>query len=385
MNFQFPAIGDATIFELFCQDFFKLYRDAADSQRYGLSGHKQNGVDILLTMKAPQTSLEGVQCKKKNYYRGKLKSDAIDKIISDAKSFTPSISHLHIASVSKRDPSHQSKVAQIHSPFKVTVHSWDDFNDQLLKYPTLIPKYFDRFVIKENFSNPEFVDGEIARVLKNYDDLNSQIVEAVSDSEIRKNFSSKLATAVQRLLIEICKNAIKPGRATQIDLTISSLEINLEYDGKNYSPYELLREKLGQGGKRELEYFLQTFMSDLHLTHSFDNGKNSITITFPGEIKKIGSTLPLSLMLSRRETTNPTNINKIISKNPHAKKIFIFLTDEAAVDSDFKPYLSNIQPVLVKNQVELCIFAFEGNEDFLEDVKKSNSINISYTILKRFC
>lgn len=385
MSYQFPALGDAKVFELFCKDFFKYYRKAAEAQIYARQGQKQKGIDVLLTFSGSAATPEGVQCKKKGYYRGKLKLSAIDKIIADAKEFEPQISHLHIASTTKRDPSHQSHVENVQAPFKVTVYSWDDFNDEIIHYPLLIPRYFKQFVIQDSFQSSDFANDEIVRVLTKPNEVNSQIVDAIEESEIKKNFGPTTAAAVRRLLIEICKNALHPGEAQKIDLTISPLEIQVDYDGKDYNPYLLLKEKSGKGGKGEIEYFIQKYMSTLHLTHNFHDGINSVVITFPGEIKKIGSTLPLSLKVSKNEPMDPDPIQKIISETPHAKKIFLFLTDEAANRSDFTPFLDHVEQDLIERNIELNIFALEGNEDFLDAVKKSSNVKITYTLLKTFC
>ncbi len=95
------------LFEDFCCDLARDHLNMPGAQRFGRSGHSQNGVDIAGIDNVG--IMIGIQCKKKNrLLKGKLTVTDVENEIKEALKFNPPLERYIIASTLPRDPELQS-------------------------------------------------------------------------------------------------------------------------------------------------------------------------------------------------------------------------------------------------------------------------------------
>ena len=132
------------------REFEKILRDYCNCKYSGHSclfarpGQKQYGVDVVSNLE--NDSIIAVQCK--DYQITDVSDKKIDKWISDAEKFRPSIKHLIIAIADKTDGIIQSYVMEIsqkrkHSGmFTVEVLYWEEISAFLKANPMILQQYY---------------------------------------------------------------------------------------------------------------------------------------------------------------------------------------------------------------------------------------------------
>lgn len=145
-NFIFPKPIDWNTFEDIVCDVFKRKFNSPNLQRYGRSGQRQLGVDIVgLTSEG----LLGIQCK--HHPVGNIQVSEIEDEISKAETFIPLLGHLEIVTSADRDVSVHNYVLRINEErvkqgkFSVSVKFWDELIDWLSEFPDLAYKHFTRY------------------------------------------------------------------------------------------------------------------------------------------------------------------------------------------------------------------------------------------------
>ncbi|MCF7864993.1 MAG: hypothetical protein K9M11_00615 [Candidatus Pacebacteria bacterium] len=150
-QWQVPPPREWEKFERLSADLWQEIWNDHNLVRYGRSGQRQNGIDILGKVKETQ-KLGAIQCKKKdatsNETADALSVSDIQDIVDEAKKFNPPLTELVIAYTGKRDTSLQQaalKISMEHATkgmFSVHVFSWDDILEKLGNFGNVASKYY---------------------------------------------------------------------------------------------------------------------------------------------------------------------------------------------------------------------------------------------------
>ena len=98
---KWPAPEDPVAFESLCLDLWKEIWKDSGAKKTGRRGQTQDGVDISGCAEGRQM---GVQCKKKDgHLRYKLTIAELEKAVTKAKSFSPKLDVLTIATTGPKD------------------------------------------------------------------------------------------------------------------------------------------------------------------------------------------------------------------------------------------------------------------------------------------
>jgi len=134
------------VFEKMVTDVFAKEFDEPSFVRYGRTGQKQKGIDIINQDISKLKGYWGIQCKNKN-----LTEKEIDNIVEDAKKFDLELSKLIIATTMKRDQKiliyvmKKSKHHSSNSLFSVEIYFWEDLKTMLANHPSLLSKYYPHY------------------------------------------------------------------------------------------------------------------------------------------------------------------------------------------------------------------------------------------------
>ena len=141
---RIPPLVDDKKFEQLCRDLWRRAWNDPHAECNGRSGQKQNGVDVF---GRPDKGSEyaGVQCKAvETLTEGEIREE-----VEKAKSFTPSLRELIIATTVPRDVHHQAVARHLtlennaEGLFPVSICSWNDILEMLDEHPDLVTKYLE--------------------------------------------------------------------------------------------------------------------------------------------------------------------------------------------------------------------------------------------------
>jgi hypothetical protein len=145
-EFVFPKPRDWNTFEDIVCDVYSRKFENQNFQRYGKSGQKQFGVDIVGVV---NNSVLGIQCKHHPLDNISIKEIRAD--IKRADQFAPMLSELAFVTSADRDAKITSSVLTISTErkeqrkFAVTIKFWDDIYSWLSEYPDVLYKYFTKY------------------------------------------------------------------------------------------------------------------------------------------------------------------------------------------------------------------------------------------------
>ncbi|HWM90484.1 MAG TPA: GreA/GreB family elongation factor [Thermoanaerobaculia bacterium] len=143
-SFLYPKPDNEVFFESFCLKVFSAHLKLPHLQKYGRRGQSQFGIDLL---SAQPDGVLGIQCRLKTTSKG-LTVEEVDAIIEDARTFTPPLNELVIATTASRDPvlqSHVTRVTQAHKAvglFGVTISAWEDIEEIFKQNPDLAKEVY---------------------------------------------------------------------------------------------------------------------------------------------------------------------------------------------------------------------------------------------------
>ncbi|MGP4863013.1 hypothetical protein ACTXGK_02335 [Psychrobacter sp. T6-5] len=155
INLPTPKSWDE--FEDICLSAIKIKCDSVNFNRYGRSGQKQDGVDIVGTDSFGR--LIGVQCKNT---LNSLTEKLIVKEISKAESFTPPLSVLYIATSRPPDTHVQGFIQEIsrervaRGNFAVGILFWTDIEQELSKRTDELKRFYPQFSFDTGTSIPSY-------------------------------------------------------------------------------------------------------------------------------------------------------------------------------------------------------------------------------------
>lgn len=144
---QYPKPTSWDEFEDICLSSFKNRWKSPNLQRHGRQGQAQQGVDIYGSDNFMNPI--GIQCK--NTVRS-ISQTIIDREISEAEMFNPSLNSLYIATTADTDASLQAYVRQLSQSrarvgkFTVDIVFWDAIKHDLAADPQELGKHYPQFV-----------------------------------------------------------------------------------------------------------------------------------------------------------------------------------------------------------------------------------------------
>lgn len=145
-QFIFPKPKSWDAFEDIVCDVFSRKLNNRNFQRYGRSGQKQFGVDIVGVV---DDLLVGIQCK--HFPNGKITRADVDDELSKAEKFHPQLSQMYFVTSAERDVDITSYVYELsaqrvkNKKFPIVIKFWDDLYDWLSEYPDILYKHFTKY------------------------------------------------------------------------------------------------------------------------------------------------------------------------------------------------------------------------------------------------
>jgi hypothetical protein len=153
-QFIFPKPKNWDIFEAIVCDVFARELNSRNFQRYGRSGQKQFGVDIV---GISDGKIIGVQCK--HFPNGKITIGDVEEEIEKAEGFSPKLEEFYFVTSADRDTEITSYVYRLSQQrekeyrFPVVIKFWDDIYDWLINYPDILYKHFTKYFPMSELEN----------------------------------------------------------------------------------------------------------------------------------------------------------------------------------------------------------------------------------------
>ena len=261
-------------FQNLCHDLWRLMWNDPNTQLNGRQGHRQMGVDIFGWPYYAQT-YHGVQCKGKNgNYNSKLTIDEVNAECNDAEAhFKPGLESMIVATTSPRNPKLQEHCRQLTSshtyPFKVSVWSWDDIEEEIPYRPELMSKYYPA-VKPEQMPDSIVID---------YTAIDDKVHAFFSRPSMQNAVSYDYRHYLYTIVSELADNAFTKGKAGKVIIEFKNSSLVISDDGMPFNPEELLKME-GNGGAYTLKKIKKLFGDDLVLSYKHSN-HNEFSMTFP--------------------------------------------------------------------------------------------------------
>lgn len=255
INTQWPMPAHWEDFEDMCYRLALAEGTIKSGRKYGRRGQEQHGVDIVGHTKDPAHCHVGIQCKlKTEHLGGKLTEADFRDAYELAKSLTPKLDKLYIATTSPRDTAVADLITRINESWQrhhfVEAWCWEDICDLLDKHRAVAARYYpDLVVIDELQRTPEgpvelFLGGGSA---------------SKSSARLKKLFEHEMFIRqfgdahheVANALTEYILNSlhIRKGNARRVAITLDGSELIIEDDGNSFDPldnkFEPTTEQMG--------------------------------------------------------------------------------------------------------------------------------------------
>lgn len=262
-------------FQNLCHDLWRLMWNDPNTQLNGRQGHRQMGVDIF-GFPYYANIYHGVQCKGRNAnYNSKLTTDDVDAECKDAENnFKPGLESLVVATTSPRDPKvqeHCRVLTKDHTyPFKVSVWSWDDIEEEIQYRPEIMAKYYPS---AKTESMPDCI-------VIDYTFVQDKIHAFFSRPTIQQAISYDYRHYLFPIVSELADNSFSKGKARQVMIEFKDSTLILIDDGEEFNP-EMLLEIEGNGGAYTLRKLKTIFGDELHFAYNYSNGHNEFSMFFP--------------------------------------------------------------------------------------------------------
>lgn len=208
-QFIFPKPKSWDAFEDIVCDVFARKLNNRNFQRYGRSGQKQFGVDIVGVVDG---SVVGIQCK--HYPSGKITKTDINTEVGKAEGFHPQLDQFYFVTSADRDVDITSYVYALSQKrvskkkFPIIIKFWDDVYDWLSEIPDVLYKHFTK----------HFPQSELDKLFGMTDERNKATVAWPASQELLRDGIKKTLKSV---------NQIDPYKVT---LGITTFE-NVQFNG----------------------------------------------------------------------------------------------------------------------------------------------------------
>lgn len=346
------------VFQNLCHDLWRLMWNDPNTQQNGRQGHTQMGVDIF-GFPYYANIYHGVQCKGRNAnYNSKLTTAEVDAECKEAeKNFKPGLESLVVATTSMRDPKVQEYcriLTKDHSyPFKVSVWSWDDIEEEIAYRPDLMAKYYPN-INSESLPDCMVID---------YTFVQDKIHAFFSRPTIQRAISYDYRHYLFPIVSELSDNSFSKGKACKVKIEFKDSSLILTDNGAQFNPETLLNIK-GNGGAYTLRKLKDMFGSDLKFAYKYNNGQNEFSLLFP---KGVLNTL------KNEEYKITLNDNRFFGR-PFAHQMAIHQFSNIPVEK------KRIK-VIVDTEYGLAMSnAFQYFETALQNLRDGQHIEVLYTV-----
>lgn len=261
-------------FQNLCHDLWRALWNDPNTQHNGRQGHGQNGVDIF-GLPYYASAYHGVQCKGKNAnYCSKLTTKEIDDECKYAEEgFNPGLESMVVATTGPRDPKMQEHCRVLthnHTfPFKVSVWSWDDIEEEVLYRPEIMRKYYPTTKIEEMPDS----------IVIDYTFVDDKVHAFFSRPSMRRAISYDYRHFMFTIVSELADNAFSKGNATSVKVEFKDSSLIIVDNGNPFNPEGLLHID-GRGGSYTLKKLQKQFGDGLKLSYCY-NGQNKFIMSFP--------------------------------------------------------------------------------------------------------
>jgi cellulose synthase operon protein C len=147
-DLQWPPPTDWQKFERLCHAIWRRVWDDPSASMHGRQGQQQQGVDVF-GMPRGSSRYRGVQCKRKDeLLRTLLTNDEVRAEVESAKSFTPPLEELIIATCAPNDTHLQALARQITAEhaaknlFRVSILGWTEIVSRIADYSDIIAEFY---------------------------------------------------------------------------------------------------------------------------------------------------------------------------------------------------------------------------------------------------
>jgi hypothetical protein len=235
-----PVITEDQRFELFSLDLWRRRLNDPDAQRFGRNGQKQFGIDILGTDRAGQSKISGIQCKLP--IKRPIRALDLDREVAKAISFIPKLGKFWFSYAGPRDAQIQQRAAEIsakHSKqgtFDVHAYSWDDLQEEITHWPSLIDMYWPNLGTWRDFRMSRSRSGKLKAEISLSAEADLAVAELFNEMEIRSLLDQQVCSDIRTLFAELALNAHDHGGSKRMWITFGSSSIDVQADGVPFNP-----------------------------------------------------------------------------------------------------------------------------------------------------
>ena len=241
---QWPMPAHWEDFEDMCYRLALAEGTIKSGRKYGRRGQHQHGVDIVGHTKDPEYCHVGIQCKlKTEHLGGKLTEADFRNAYELAKTLTPKLDKLYIATTSPRDTAVADLISRINESWQrhhfLEAWCWEDICDLLDKHKVVAARYYpDLVVIDELQKTPE---GPVELFLGR--GVQSRIgprLKQLFEHEVFMRQFGDAHHAVSNALSEYIFNSLhrRKGNANRIAIKLDGSELMIEDDGNSFDPLD---------------------------------------------------------------------------------------------------------------------------------------------------
>jgi hypothetical protein len=275
MRIQLPPPKNWDDFESLALQLWKSLWADHNAQMHGRRGQAQHGVDIFGRPFA-RGSWEGVQCKGKEIFTDKrVTVDELNREVTKARGFSPSLSAFVIATTGPRDGDIQRRAAELTSngPFRVSVWGWDDIEEEL---------NFRDYLLADLY--PQFSRTGVTVFGNQISIYRTQPMEKafafLSHAELRNTYPADMRVDLKNLIFEIALNAFQHGDAHRVNVTVEeSGALKVADDGRPNDPLQETTRALLGAGSLFLGLFRQKYRNMFSVSYDLVGGQNTLTLS----------------------------------------------------------------------------------------------------------
>lgn len=241
---QWPMPAHWEDFEDMCYRLALAEGTIKSGRKYGRRGQEQYGVDIVGHTDDYIPSHIGIQCKlKTEHLRGKLTEADFINAYGLAKTLSPPLDKLYIATTSPRDTAVANLITRINSSWQrrhfVEAWCWEDICDLLDKHLRVTARYYPDLVkLDELQRTPKdplelFLGaGEVQVTGERLSKLFDHAVFVRQFGDARHEVANALTEYVLNCL------HVRKGKALRVAITLDGSELMVEDDGDSFNPLD---------------------------------------------------------------------------------------------------------------------------------------------------
>ncbi len=368
---QIPAFADWEPFERFCQDLWARIWENPEMQRNGRTGQSQSGVDVYGEIKKLKNNNGGIQCKKRDAFADdSLTVIELQKIVNDAKKFSPKLSEFVVAYTGKSDVKLQAEARRLtdlnraKGLFSVRVCSWDDIKDLLGNYPELLEQYH-LVATGVSAKTAKGIQRTADSILRKQTEQSADTKNIAQDVKNIKNDVSALGEITKSIAtsggelageygreIDEIRDLINANRPKEALDRIVVLEKRLKPDVSSIIKFRITTNKaaslaaIGEEEKAGL-LFIEAFQ-------------------YNPEDEKAQCNKALGYILLDQKEEAIKIIEQVLQKNPMSQRAYELLTYTSASNSNLQSIIERIPEVLRKNESVAYSISHAARERGLE-------------------